>query len=283
MDERIAADGLFPRSRSVPLGVPEAKLAEVRRVDSEPKQERLVPSLPAEAAEALLCLATGFTLEETFREMGRTDTAHAVDTEDFTAALENLDSLRRFTVVEDELELARPLAALLEKWRIFLHPSQRGLVNRYWNGPVRVLGGAGTGKTVVAMHRTRWPARNAFPEETDRIPMTTFTRNLADEIRENLSAICDPKTMERIEVINLDRWVVRFLKRQDYGHEIVFGLADRTRPLWEQALQRASAGLNLPETFYREEWERVIQPGEVRSLADYFGAVRVGRGTPLGR
>jgi superfamily I DNA/RNA helicase len=265
------------------LGVPEAKLPEVRRVDNEPKLERLVPSLPAEAAEALLCLAAGFTLEETFQEMGKTDTAHAVDTEDFTAALENPDSLRRFTVVEDELELARVLAAPLEKWRIFLHPSQRGLVNRDWNGPVRVLGGAGTGKTVVAMHRTRWLARNAFPEETDRILMTTFTRNLADDIRENLSAICDPKTMERIEVINLDRWVVRFLKRQDYDHEIVFGLGDRTRPLWEQALQRASADLNLPETFYREEWERVIQPGEMRSLADYFGAVRVGRGTPLGR
>jgi superfamily I DNA/RNA helicase len=133
------------------------------------------------------------------------------------------------------------------------------------------------------MHRTRWLADNAFPDPTERILMTTFTRNLADDIRENLSSICDPQTMERIEVINLDRWVVRFLKRQDYDHEIVFGLDDRTRPLWEQALQRAPADLNLPETFYREEWERVIQPGEVRSLADYFGAVRVGRGTPLGR
>ena len=265
------------------LGVPEAKLPEVRRVDGEARLDRLAATLPAEAAEALYCLASGFSLEETFQEMGKTDTARTVDTEDFGAALENPDSLRRFTVVEDELELARVLAAPLEKWRIFLHPSQRGLVNRDWNGPVRVLGGAGTGKTVVAMHRTRWLARNAFPDPTDRILVTTFTRNLADDIRENLSAICDPKTMERIEVINLDRWVARFLMRQDYDREIVFGLNDRTRPLWEQALQRAPGDLNLPEAFFREEWERVIQPGEVRSPADYFGAVRVGRGTPLGR
>jgi len=141
------------------LGVPEAKLPEVRRVDSEPKLERLVPSLPAEAAEALLCLAAGFTLEETFQEMGKTDTAHAVDTEDFTAALENPDSLRRFTVVEDELELARVLAAPLEKWRIFLHPSQRGLVNRDWNGPVRVLGEredrSRPGLRLATMHRVK--------------------------------------------------------------------------------------------------------------------------------
>ena len=79
----------------------------------------------------------------------------------------------------------------------------------HWNGPVRVLGGAGTGKTVVAMHRARWLARNL--PEGGRILFTTFTRNLAADIEHNLRAICTPVEMDRIEVVNLDRWVQRLL------------------------------------------------------------------------
>src|SRR5690606_19412189 len=90
-----------------------------------------------------------------------------VDTEDYEAALENPDTRRRFHVVEDEVELAEILNAPLEKWRVFLHPSQRQLVEMNANGPVRVLGGAGTGKTVVAMHRAKYLVEHIFdrPEQ----------------------------------------------------------------------------------------------------------------------
>src|SRR5208283_3733682 len=81
-----------------------------------------------------------------------------IDKTDFTKALLNEDSQRRFHVVEGAQELAEILSAPLEQWRIFLHPKQRQLVRMRSNGPVRVLGGAGTGKTVVAMHRARYLA-----------------------------------------------------------------------------------------------------------------------------
>jgi superfamily I DNA/RNA helicase len=58
------------------------------------------------------------------------------------------------------------------------------------NGPVRVLGGAGTGKTVVAMHRARYLAEEVFNKKEDRILFTTFTRNLATDIQENLRKLC---------------------------------------------------------------------------------------------
>ena len=97
----------------------------------------------------------------------------ALDTRDvdsgFDQALANPDSRRRFWVVDDDGTLEAMLEAPLEKWRVFLHPSQRRLVERHWNGPVRVLGGAGTGKTVVAMHRAKWLAER-WPSPRRKLP-----------------------------------------------------------------------------------------------------------------
>ena len=91
------------------------------------------------------------------------------------AALQNEDS-RRFYVMDEAKELTEVLNAPLDQWRIFLHPKQRRLVSMRANGPVRVLGGAGTGKTVVAMHRARYLAEEVFNRKEDRILLTTFTR-----------------------------------------------------------------------------------------------------------
>src|SRR5690606_8879516 len=109
-----------------------------------------------------------------------------VDTADFEAALERAGTKRHFWVVEDEMELENMLEQPLERWRVFLHPVQRKLVERDWNGPVRVLGGAGTGKTVCAMHRANWLAQNVCTGPDDRVLFTTFTRNLAADIQANL-------------------------------------------------------------------------------------------------
>lgn len=95
------------------------------------------------------------------------------------------------------------LNAPLEKWRVFLHPSQRKLVESPANGPVRVLGGAGTGKTVVAMHRARWLSQRP-PINPVKVLFTTFTRNLAADIRANLQRLCSREEMARIEVVNID-------------------------------------------------------------------------------
>jgi superfamily I DNA/RNA helicase len=98
--------------------------------------------------------------------------------------------------------------------RTSLNFEQQKLVERNWNGPVRVLGEAGTGKTVAAIHRAKWLAQNAFRGEKDRILFTIFTRNLAADIQDNLAKICPKDTLRKIEVINLDRWVSGFFKTQ---------------------------------------------------------------------
>jgi superfamily I DNA/RNA helicase len=263
------------------LGIPEILLPVVRSIKTEDELDRAADYLPQEAYEALFYLAAGYSLEEVFREMEKSEEPQKVDTSDYEAALENPDSQRRFFVVEDDLELAAILHAPLEKWRVFLHPSQRSLVERDWNGPVRVLGGAGTGKTVVAMHRAKWLAQHVFTGANDRVLFTTFTRNLAADIRENLGKICPDELMRRIEVVNLDKWVSDFLRRNGYSYHIDYGR--RIDPLWERAVDMAPPEFGFERSFYREEWERVIQPQSITSVEEYMKASRVGRGVRLSR
>lgn len=276
--------GLFSHIKDyylLKLGVPEIQIPLVRSLKTEKDLDEAAVELPQEAYEALFFIAAGDSLEDVLRSMETPEPSKSVDTEDYAAALDKPDSKRRFFVVEDELELASILNAPLEKWRVFLHPAQRKLVERDWNGPVRVLGGAGTGKTVVAMHRARWLAQHVFKKENDRILFTTFTRNLAADIRENLTNICKPEVMRRIEVVNLDKWVSGFLRKGGYDYKIDYGRL--IEPLWKRALDTSPSDLSFEPSFYREEWDRVIQPQAVTSLDAYFKAERIGRGTRLNR
>ena len=150
---------------------------------------------------------------------------------------------------------------------------------------MRVLGGAGTGKTVVAMHRARRLARNAgaAPASAGRILFTTFTRNLAADIEHNLRAICTPEEMERIEVTNLDRWVARFLRRRRYQFRIVYDRRRDAGEAWRRALDSKPPDLDLPDAFYDDEWEQVVQANGVTARDEYLRVPRTGRGVRLSR
>ena len=274
-----AFDGLRDR-QLVRLGVPEAMLPEVRAAGSEEDLDALQERLPVEAYEALFLLVAGESYEALVLE--REAPESPVDPDDFGAALGRLDSQARFALAHDQLELEAMLNAPLERWRVFLHPSQRRLAERRWNGPVRVLGGAGTGKTVVAMHRARWLARQLVRTGADggRILFTTWTRNLAVDIEANLRVICTPEELSRIEITNLDRWVRGFLEGQRYDFRVEYG---RDHESWQRALDLKDAGLEFPDAFYRDEWEQVVLARGVTTEDEYRRVSRVGRGTRLNR
>ena len=258
------------------LGVPAAMLAEVRTVRDDAELDAMQPRLPLEAYEALFLYLAGETYEQLVRD--REAPQVPVDTGDFATALGRNESRGRFVVVEDELELEAMLNAPLERWRVFLHPSQRRLVERGRNGPARVLGGAGTGKTVVAMHRARWLARKRPGQ--GRILFVTFTKNLAADIEHSLGAICTPEELARIEVTNLDRWVVRFLQGRRYDFRVRYG---RDREAWRRALDLKASEIDGPDAFYDDEWEQVVQAHGVTTRAEYLSVSRVGRGVRLNR
>ena len=127
-------------------GVPEEWLGDARAA-TEDTLFALADHLPAEAAEALLQLATGGTPTPPVQVPKDSD------------PFEHPDAQRRFRLMEDADELERALDYPWEQWTIFLHPAQRATVEREYNGPARVTGSAGTGKTVVALHRAVHLAR----------------------------------------------------------------------------------------------------------------------------
>ena len=170
-------------------------------------------------------LLAGYTYQEALDELNTPTTN--VDTDDIDAALARFGSQGRLWVVDDEEELKRMLDAPQEKWRVFLHPSQRRLVDRDWNGPVRVLGGAGTGKTVVAMHRAKWLARHRARLTDGKILFLTFTANLAADLQRSLKdLITYEEDVKRVEVVHLDQWVYRFLNQHNFPQKIAYGQYD---------------------------------------------------------
>ncbi|KXS54980.1 MAG: UvrD/REP helicase [Marinobacter sp. T13-3] len=277
--------GLFDAIRDrqlLQLGVPEDAVPLVRsmKIEADLETARVNEQLPADAYEGLFMLLAGATFEEAYNETVPA-VPEQVDTEDFGTALARPESRARFAVAENEAALQEVLNQSIEKWRVFLHPAQRRLANGKKNGPVRVLGGAGTGKTVVAMHRAKWLAENVASEES-KVLFTTFTRNLATDIRQNLNKICAQDTLQRIEVNNLDAWVVSFLKKIGYDYGLLMDAKEEKR-FWEEAYSEKPATSDLSLGFFREEWARVIQPQSVSSVDEYKKASRIGRGTRLNR
>lgn len=288
-----AAKPLFEAFRDrelIRLGVPADLLPRIRAMAAEEDLEAARSALPDEAYEALFLLMAGYAPEQIERDRSRLAEDEGevlpggkIDREDFAAALERPDSKRRFVVVEDDLALAAVLNAPLERWRVFLHPSQRTLVEARMKGPIRVLGGAGTGKTVVAMHRAKWLVEHVLKNPGDRVLFTTFTANLAEDIRANLAAICSSDTMQRIEVVHLDSWVRRFLDRQGFKRRMAYEDEKEANEAWAAALALVPTTSTLPEAFFREEFDQVVLTRGITMLQEYLKASRTGRGTPLTR
>lgn len=259
------------------IGVPEEQLAYVRSFIDNEAFFNASDSMPQDAFEYLSWVVEGIPISEVL-DYVKDERGSKSNNGSISDALQVPLSLKSFVVVEGEDELRRIMAEPLEKWRVFLHPTQRRIVNRNYTGPARVLGGAGTGKTVVAMHRAKQLAVQISSNE--RILFTTFTANLASDIRENLRKICSTEELRKIEVIHLDAWVNQFLREVGFSAQIDY---DNISDMWEKAVYIANNGLPFNAGFYEEEWNRVVVSQEAFSLEQYVKASRNGRGTRLDR
>ncbi len=182
---------------------------------------------------------------------------------------------RDFWSPESEHEIRKAIQRGWQEWIIFLHPAQREAVERDMMGAIRVGGGAGTGKTIVAAHRTAWLATR-YPGE--RILLTTFTRVLADNLKQRVEQIIGSLDGTGIEVINLHALACQLFTRKLNRRETVAD--EKTRDaLLEQAIREVHSLRTLE--FVRPEWETIIDPWQVRDLETYLQIERVGREMPL--
>ena len=245
------------------LGVPEEWLAPLRYV-GETAFFRVVDQLPEEAAERLFALAAGQPVP--------------IPTQEKTAdPLEHPDAQRRFRKVVDDEELRAALDAPWDQWIVFLHPDQRSFVERQFNGPAYVSGSAGTGKTVVALHRTAFLVREN-PEA--HILLTTFSKTLAARLAQHLALLMGPGNMDRVRADHLHRLAyAEYAKR--WGKPNFTKNQGVLRKMIGEAA--SAAGGEFSANFLESEWTEVIDAHGIRSWDDYKNAPRVGRGTPLGR
>lgn len=262
----------------IELGVPEEQVPFVRSIGDTQEFYAKKSSFSVDTFEALSWVVEGIPVDEVI-ELFKEEKEGSESTENLADALESPLSLKSFVVVEGEEELRRIMAEPLEKWRVFLHPTQRKIVNKNYSGSARILGGAGTGKTVVAMHRAKHLASGL--KDKERILFTTYTANLASDIKDNLRKICTLDEIRRIDVINLDAWVSQFLREHGYSAEIVY--EEKADNLWEEAVMGTDFSGEFPVNFYEEEYNRVVVAQEAFSLEKYVKASRTGRGTRLDR
>ena len=261
------------------LGLPEGMIPFARSIGDAQEFFSKRSSFPTDTFETLSWLAEGFPLDEVKALVRQDQTGGTVSTS-FADALNSPETLKSFVVIEGEEELRRIMAEPLEKWRVFLHPTQRKIVKKQYSGAARVLGGAGTGKTVVAMHRAKQLAGSL--KENERILFTTFTANLASDIKDNLRKICTLDELRRIDVINLDAWVAQFMREHGYSAEIIYD-GKTINKIWEDVVAANDFSDEFPASFYEDEYNRVAVAQEAFSLEKYIKATRTGRGTRLDR
>nr|WP_019568948.1 3'-5' exonuclease [Thioalkalivibrio sp. ALMg13-2] len=255
--EEIAEEALLG------YGVPTDWMDDVRQANEDTLLE-LAEHLPAEAAEALLELATGGNPEPFGTYTG-------------DSPFEHPDAQRRFRIMTDVEELERALDSPWERWSIFLHPAQRQWVERDYNGPARVSGSAGTGKTVVALHRAVYLAE-AHPDA--RVLLATFSDSLAAMLKAKLLLLIGnrPRLGERIDVYSMDALGTRLYELHSGSPRLA------TRELIESLLIEASekqSGANFSRRFLVSEWEDVVDAWQLDSWEAYRDVRRLGRKTRL--
>ena len=245
-------------------GVPVEWLDDVMLAD-EDSVLGLAGHLPAEAAEALLELAVGRTpVMPEVAISGADPFSHP-------------DAQRRFRTMNDVEELERALAFPWDKWTTFLHPAQRQWVEREYSGPARVSGSAGTGKTIVALHRAVHLARQ---NQDALVLLTTFSDTLASALRQKLHRLIsnEPRLAERIEVQAMNAVGTRLHEAQ-FGKTKALGRAQLQDYLREESAK--VPGWKFSQAFVLSEWDDVVDAWQLESWEDYRDVRRLGRKTRL--
>ncbi len=248
-------------------GVPEDWLGDVRRATDETLLH-LAGHLPSEAGEALLALAVGEIPERP-----------SAPKETPASPFEHPDALRRFRVLENVEELKRALDYPWDQWAVFLHPSQRQVVEQRFLGPARVSGSAGTGKTVVAIHR----AANVLKREPQaKLLLTTFSPPLANALEGKLRVLIgDEKGVApRITVLPF-KGIADDLFTLAFGYHPRAASEDQMRGTLKSASDELElTGFTL--RFLVSEWLNVVDAWQVETLEAYQSVPRIGRKNRLG-
>ncbi|WP_051392740.1 UvrD-helicase domain-containing protein [Glycomyces arizonensis] len=275
---KAASGGLFEPytdAELLALGVAEPLMPSIRRIGTEGQLAAFCAVAPHHTAEVLRALDAGFTIEEVEELITAPVKASGpVDTSDLETAVGREASM----VTSSDRAVAAMLESGFEAWRVWPHPTQKRVIDRVYKGPARVSGGPGTGKTVVALHRTARLARRLDSDE--RILLTTYTKNLAADLKAKLALLLDEEELRRVDVEHLDSVVYRLASESG---RLGRPLDERELWQWWEELCREVGESELDAEFLRGEWTEVVCAQLITSRSEYFQARRVRRPRRLNR
>lgn len=268
----------FDDSQLMAIGVPESQINLIKSLKDLNELGDSEKYLPSDAFENLFYLAEGANIEILIAEINDGKLL-SKDTEE---QINSFNNKRSFVEVDDEL-MTEIINGELSKWQVFLHPSQRKLVESNFKGSVKVTGGAGTGKTVVALHRLKHLSQEIAINDSRKILFTTFTNSLTA----NLITLIKKLSIDnsKYNLINIDS-LVRDLAKEYHLIEPSVRVLDTFNSkssfeLWDEILE-----LNLSEfdtNFLATEYQNVILFNDINSLENYLTISRIGRGKPISR
>ncbi len=255
------------------LGVPQDWLLPIRQIENDDQLLLAASRLPGEVGDSLLALASGEIVTPPAPGSPPTNETSKRTTKSSVAT-------SRFWVVESAAELMEILSKPIEDWIRFLHPTQRKLVQAKFVGPSKVSGAAGTGKTVVGLHRA-----HRLAGEGKRVLMTSYVKTLCQNNARHLSILKsgsvskDDKEEAEAKVVcnTVHAEALHLAKKVDPRIKPIS--SDKIAPLISRFHSRGDAGISIG--FLETEWHGVIEPQGIFSWEEYRGATRYGRGKPL--
>lgn len=254
------------------IGVPAILLPSVRQVNDLESLEQLYDYLPIEALENLSMLLEGAEYHTILREVNEGKS----QAESREAQEQSANNQRSFFELTDDNLLNEMLSGKVAKWRIFLHPSQRKVVEGQFKGPTKITGGAGTGKTVAALHRARFLEQQSNVRREQPILFTTYTKALSNNLEKELLAMgCDSG---RVQLRSIDAFVVESAKAAALisgGKILDFPGSKTALNLWREVTDfRVSP---FSPDFLNDEYREVLLHQDIKDKTSYFGASRRGR------
>jgi superfamily I DNA/RNA helicase len=263
----------------VGLGINADVAAEAVRLTSDDEILDLASDLPEWQQRVLIDLATGTAIDE----IRRTYELTATTSDDPIEAVQRPTSRMEFVYLDNDDELRRMMEGDFSAWRTYLHPKQRAIAFRpEWNGPYRLAGGAGTGKTVVALHRVEFLAQRPAA----RVLLSTFTRNLAADLLAHIRTLVTPDQLLRIDVKGVDKLVFAVVQAVD-GAPGQFVPAAEQDMIWEDAVRSTAMPTDLRSAltpaFLAGEYRTVMLGMPEHTREAYLKVKRTGRGVRLNR
>lgn len=261
------------------LGIDAQVLPLVRLMVSEAHLKAFESLLPEAQYDALQGLASGLSPDEVWHELCDRllagEPPAEIDPDDLAAAIERTPD--KYTMVSGPDELAKMLANPFALWRTFLHPKQENIAFRpSYGGSALVSGGAGTGKTVTAVHRAAFLASQPT---TGQILLTTFTNNLADSLADQVALLVDDdRAQARLDVMTVNKLAYQVVSEAERHQPEIIGQHALGR-LWKSAASRIIGALS--PTFLEREWEQVILAQDLSDRMAYLGCDRHGRGRSI--